>query len=92
MGDIPLIQLAPTPGEYGVNPLQLAPWPDSAWRPFFTTDVIDAFLDALADAQQPDGGWPITWEPPSPVAVYEYRAWVTIDALRVLRAAGRLSA
>jgi hypothetical protein len=91
MGDIPLLQLEPAPGEYGVTPLHLAPWPDSAWRRLFGPDVIDAFLDALAAAQQPDGGWPITWEPPGPAAVYEYRSWVTIDALRVLRAAGRLS-
>ena len=86
-----LLQLEPKPGEYGVTPLHLAPWPDSAWRRLFQPDVIDAFLDQLEAAQQPDGGWPITWVPAGEGAVYEWRAWVTIDALCVLRAAGRLS-
>jgi hypothetical protein len=85
-----LLQLEPKPGEYGVTPLQLAPWPDSAWRKLFTPEVIEAFLDQLQAAQQPDGGWPITWVPAGEGGVYEWRAWVTIDALRVLRAAGRL--
>jgi hypothetical protein len=88
--DVPLLQLAPAPGEYGVTPLHLAPWPESAWRRLFAPEVISTFLDELEAAQQADGGWPITWQPPGEGAVYEWRAWVTIDALRVLRAAGRL--
>ena len=85
-----LLQLEPVPGEYGVTALHLAPWPDSAWRKLFEPDAIDGFLDQLERDQQPDGGWPITWVPAGEGAVYEWRAWVTIDALRVLRAAGRL--
>ena len=88
--DSTLLQLEPKPGEYGVTALDLAPWPDSAWRSLFGADAIEAFLDQLEGAQQPDGGWPITWVPAGDGAVYEWRAWVTIDALRVLRAAGRL--
>jgi hypothetical protein len=88
--EVGLLQLTPTPGEYGVTPLQIAPEPDSYWRRLFPTSTIDAFLDALEEQQQPDGGWPITWVPPGEGAVYEWRAWRTIDALRVLRAAGRL--
>jgi hypothetical protein len=87
--DVALLQLEPAPGDYGVTPLALAPWPDSRWRRLFPPDVIEAFLDQLEAAQQPDGGWPITWVPAGEGAVYEWRAWVTIDALRVLRAAGR---
>lgn len=89
-GESTLLQLEPVPGEYGVTALDLAPRPDSAWRTLFEPEAIDAFLDQLEAAQQPDGGWPITWVPAGEGAVYEWRAWVTIDALRVLRAAGRL--
>lgn len=89
-GEAALLQLEPHPGEYGVTALHLAPWPDSAWRRLFPRDVIEAFLDQLEADQQPDGGWPITWVPAGEGAVYEWRAWVTIDALRVLRASGRL--
>ena len=37
-------------------------------------------------------GWPITWEPPSQVAVFEWRGVVTLEALRTLTSYGRLTA
>jgi hypothetical protein len=54
-------------------------------------DVLAAHLDRLERDQQPDGGWPITWEPPGDAAVLEWRGIVTLDALRALVSYGRLS-
>jgi hypothetical protein len=89
--EVAMLLLRPGSGEYGVTPLHIAPWPDSYWRRLFAPAVIEGFLAELEAAQQADGGWPIAWEPPGPAAVYEWRAWVTIRSLMVLRAAGRLS-
>ncbi|HEY6738688.1 MAG TPA: hypothetical protein VI076_07535 [Actinopolymorphaceae bacterium] len=81
----------PMPGEgYGLTPLDFAPTPDSPRRRFFTSESVEAHLDALAQAQQDDGGWPVTWEPPGPSAVAAWRGVRTLEALRVLRAYGRI--
>jgi hypothetical protein len=75
---------------YGVTPLQFAPTPDSFWRPLFDDSQLEAHLDRLIADQQPDGGWAITWEPPSQAATLEYRGVVTVAALRTLKAYNRL--
>lgn len=75
---------------YGVTPLHLAPTPDAFWRRLFDDAVIEGHLDRLERDQQPDGGWAITWEPPSAAATLAYRGVETVRALRVLRAYGRL--
>jgi hypothetical protein len=87
---LPMMQLEPGATEYGLTPLHLAPEPGSPWRRLFDDELIEAFLDDLEGQQQPDGGWPITWEPPGQAGVSAWRARVTIDALDTLRAAGRL--
>ena len=80
----------PTDPEYGVTPLHLAPSPDSPWRRLFDDAALEAHLDRLARDQRPDGGWPITWEPPGAASTLEWRGIETLRALRVLRAYGRL--
>jgi hypothetical protein len=80
----------PASGAYGVSPLQLCPAPDAAGRGAFDDALIEAHLDALAAAQQEDGGWPIAFEPPSPAAGLEWRGHFTLQALVILRAYGRL--
>ncbi|MDX2968507.1 hypothetical protein [Kribbella solani] len=75
---------------YGVTPLQFASTPDSPWRELFTEAQLEAHLDRLIADQQDDGGWAITWEPPGPAATLEYRAVVTLGALRTLKAYNRL--
>jgi hypothetical protein len=88
---IPLFHLDPdTPG-YGLSPLDVAPQATSRWRALFTDAQIDAHLDRLQKDQQADGGWPITWEPPSQAAVAEWRGIVTLQALRTLTSYGRLA-
>jgi hypothetical protein len=68
----------------------VAPTPDSRSRKLFTEAQITAHLDHLARNQQPDGSWPITWDPPSAAALLEWRGIVTLHALRTLDANGRL--
>ncbi len=75
---------------YGLTPLDFAPSPDSFCRKIFTEAQIHAHLEDLLQRQQPDGGWPILWEPPSEMARQEWRAQKTVMALAVLRAYGRL--
>jgi hypothetical protein len=85
-----VVALAPEAPGYVWKPLDFAPTPESICRRLFDDDVIAAHLDALIARQQPDGGWPISWEPPSPMAELEWRGFVTIAAMKTLRAYGRL--
>jgi hypothetical protein len=80
------------PAEQGEvhTPLNFAPRPNSLARRLFTNEVIEAHLDALVDAQEEDGGWPINWLVWTPITRFEWRGCVTIDALTALRAYGRL--
>jgi hypothetical protein len=80
----------PADPRYGLSPLQLCPSPDAPGRSAFGEALLAAHLDALAAAQQADGGWPISFEPPSPAAVLEWRGRWTLEALGALRAWGRL--
>jgi len=76
--------------DYGVTPLGLCPTPRAIGRAAFSDDLIAAHLDDLASRQQPDGGWPITWQAPGPGAANEWRGRMTLDALLCLRAYGRI--
>ena len=84
-----LVALDPgTPG-YVKSPLDFAPQPGSLARQLFDGPTIERHLDALAARQEADGGWPISWEPPSPAAVHEWRAYMTIKWLTVLKSYDR---
>jgi hypothetical protein len=74
--------------DYGLTPLHFAPSPDSNWRPLFTGAQIEGHLDDLLGRQQPDGGWPISWEPPGPASALEWRGRWTLEAIRPLVAYG----
>jgi hypothetical protein len=76
--------------EYGVTPLQFAPAPESRWRSLFEDAQIEAHLDRVERDQADDGGWPLTWEPPGEGAKLEWRGYVTVWNLLVLRSYGRL--
>jgi hypothetical protein len=86
-----MFHLDPDAPGYGLTPLNLAPVASSRWRALFTDAEISAHLDRLERRQQPGGGWPITWEPPSEAAVFEWRGIVTLQALRTLTSYGRLA-
>jgi hypothetical protein len=77
-----------TPGEVHF-PLDFAPLPGSLARSLFDQQVIDAGLDHLAAAQQPDGGWTFNWMAWSPAAEREWRGCKTVEALHILRANAR---
>jgi hypothetical protein len=71
------------------TPLDFAPLPDSIARSLFDDATIAAHLDHLAAAQRDDGGWTFNWPAWSPAAEADWRGFLTVDALRVLRANGR---
>jgi hypothetical protein len=91
LGRITLFRADPADPAYGVTPLHYAPTPDSRWRGLFTDAQIEGHLDRLERDQQADGGWALSWEPPSQAATLEYRSMETLRALRVLTAYGRVT-
>ena len=78
--------MEPGSSKYGLTPLSLCPHPDAIARGAFVDDLIDQHLDDLASRQERDGGWPISWNAPSPGAALEWRGRVTFEALVCLRA------
>lgn len=83
-----LVTLDPeAPGErHGV--LDFAPEPASLARQLFDEAAVKAALDHLAQAQLGDGGWTFSWPAWSPAAERDWRGFLTVDALRLLRANG----
>ncbi|MFB6892702.1 hypothetical protein ACFCX4_25700 [Kitasatospora sp. NPDC056327] len=73
------------PGEHHL-PHDYARRPDSLARTWFTDAELARGLDHLAAAQQPDGGWPITWAHWSATTESEARPGVTLQALLTLAA------
>ena len=88
--DSGLVALEPETAGETFTPLHYAPWPGSRSRRMFASDVVERHLDALAAAQQEDGGWTFAWPAWAPAAAHEWRGYVTVQALKVLRANGRL--
>jgi len=72
------------------SPLDFAPLPESIARRLFDDTTIEGHLDHLAAGQREDGGWMFNWPSWSPVAAADWRGFLTVDALRLLRANGRL--
>jgi hypothetical protein len=72
------------------SPLDFSPWPDTRSRRLFDDALIARHIDALEARQQDDGGWTFNWLAWSPAAELEWRGWITIHALKQLRAHGRL--
>ena len=73
-----------------IAPLDMAPLPDRPVRALFDPAVIEAELDELAAQQQADGGWPVVYATQSPASQLEWRGILTIRALHILQAAGRV--
>ena len=84
-----LVALEPGAAGETFGPLDFAPLPGSIARRLFDGATIDAHLDHLAGAQKDDGGWMFNWPAWSPAAEADWRGFLTVDALRVLRANGR---
>ena len=85
-----LVELDPAAEGEVHGPLDFAPEPGGLARTLFDDAVIDAHLDHLAAAQHDDGGWRVNWFAWSPDAEREWSGYRTVEALRILRAYGRL--
>jgi hypothetical protein len=72
------------------SPLDFAGWPDRPSRTLFTSQQIEPHLDALAAGQADDGGWTFNWMQWSPAATLDWRGFVSVRALQILRAHARL--
>jgi hypothetical protein len=77
------------PGEVHF-PLDFAPEPGRLSRMPFDDDLIELHLDALAARQRDDGGWMFNWPVWAPLVELEWRGWLTVHSLRILRDNGRL--
>ena len=72
--------------------LDLSPRPGRPLRDVLPTGTIEGDLDRLEQGQQDDGGWLVEWQPASPGAAFEWRGTLTLRAIALLRAHGRLDA
>lgn len=70
---------------YGLSPLEFAPSPSSYCSGIFPKEMITQHLKVLKSQQCDDGGWQISWEPPSETAKLEWRAYLTLKNLMVLK-------
>jgi hypothetical protein len=86
-----LVALTPTTQNDTHTPLNFAPRPQSLARRLFSDELIETHLDALASAQQEDGGWQFNWLTWNPASALEWRGVVTTEAVVTLRAYGRLA-
>jgi hypothetical protein len=83
----------PVPGgteDERLMPLTLSPSPGSRSRALFTAGQIEHDLDRLEQGQQEDGGWMFDWLAWSPGQTVEWRGILTVLALGVLSANGRI--
>ena len=76
----------PAASGYVFMPLVYAPSPQTMSHRLFDAATIQNHLAALANRQQTDGGWPISWLAVSPGCELEYRGVVTLEALKTLKA------
>ena len=71
-----------------LNPLDFAPYPDRPARTLFSDEVIAADLERLAGLQQDDGGWVVDYLKISPAGSLDWRGYVTVSAVDVMRRNG----
>ncbi len=86
-----IVKEDPDDAEYGLTPLEFAPSPSSIAHDWFSDKLLSVHLDALERQQQPDGGWPLTWQAPSTASECDWRSNRTLAAIRTLHAYDRLT-
>ncbi|MNO33898.1 hypothetical protein D3C76_239220 [compost metagenome] len=70
--------------------LDYAPAPDSYASRLVNEEEVSRHLDWLISGQQGDGGWAITFPAISLASEQEWRGWMTVDRLKILKAYGVL--
>jgi hypothetical protein len=65
--------------------LDFAPRAGGPARGLFSPEVIDSELQVLADEQQDDGGWKVDFRSFFPTAELEWRGYMTVHAITLLR-------
>jgi hypothetical protein len=80
-----LLDVAGGTEEETIRPNVMAPIPDRPVRALFSTEVISADLERLADEQEEDGGWTVDFRSYSPAAALEWRGYETVRAVSTLR-------
>lgn len=94
-----LARLLPPSGELPVRggvegeklrPLYYTPWPDRPLREHVAAEAIERDLDRFASEQREDGGWTVDFPSSSPAGALAWRGYMTVHALVVLQANGRL--
>lgn len=73
------------------RPLDFAPLPDRPTRALFDAETIAADLKRVAGGQQADGGWAVDFTNYSPAAELDWRGYVTVGTVALLRANGHPS-
>ena len=68
-----------------LRPLDVAPHPDRPARDLYASEVISADLDRLTALQQEDGGWVVDFVPGSPAGSLDWRGYVTVRAVDIVR-------
>ena len=74
-----------------LHPLDVAPYPGRPVRELYAADVIDTDLERLAALQQQDGGWVVDYLKISPAGSLDWRGFVTVHAIDVLRRNARIA-
>ncbi|HEX2902147.1 MAG TPA: hypothetical protein VHO01_01710 [Jatrophihabitans sp.] len=69
--------------------LDVSPWPERPLRRLYRAELIEAELDRLDRAQQPDGGWSVDFDSYSAAGALEWRGYATVRAVAVLQANAR---
>ena len=71
-----------------VRPLDVAPVAGRPVRRLYADAVIEADRARLAGEQQADGGWVVDFPSSSPAAALEWRGYITVEAVAILRGGG----
>lgn len=85
-----LVSIDPVPMGDAHRALDFAPRPGTMAGRLFSDDVIEAQLDAMAAAQDEDGGWSFAWPNWNAATGLAWRAVLTIQSLVTLKAYGRV--
>jgi hypothetical protein len=68
-----------------MRPLDFAPFPGPL-RDLMPSEAIGAELAALAGQQEDDGGWTVDFAAGSPAAALDWRSYITVHTVKILRA------